>query len=89
MPDRMFPDLKTLIRQIEATASDSADPLAVMVALMKLTIASEADPYMLAGALIEGITATIEQRIPLEKRRDVAIEAVRLLRDRLETRGAI
>jgi hypothetical protein len=85
----MFPDLDALIRQIEATASDSADPLAILVALMKLTIASEADPYMLAGALIEGITATIMDRIPPEKRLDVAIETVRLLRDRLATRGII
>jgi hypothetical protein len=89
MPDRMFPDVKTLIRQIEATASDAPDPLAIMVALMKMVIASEADPYMLAGALIEGIAATVAQNIPPERQGDVAEQCVRLLRDRLAERGAI
>jgi hypothetical protein len=89
MPDRIFPDLETLIQKIEATAADSLDPLAIMIELMKLAVASSADPYLLAGALIEGITSTIAARIPQEKRRDVALEAVRLLRDRLETRGLI
>jgi hypothetical protein len=84
----MFPDLETLIRQIEATASDSADPLAILVALMKMTIASEADPYMVAGALIEGIVATVAQRMP-ERQGDVAVECVRLLRDRLAAGGLI
>jgi hypothetical protein len=89
MPERMFPDLETLIRKIEATASYSSDPLAILVALMKMAIASEADPYMLAGALIEGITATVAQKIPPERQRDVAVECVRLLRDRLSASGAI
>jgi hypothetical protein len=89
MPIPSFPDLDALIRQIEATAAGSPDPLAVTVALMKMAIASEADPYMLAGALIEGITATIAEKIPPEKQGDVAVEAVRLLRDRMKARGLI
>ena len=89
MPERMFPDLEKLIGQIEATATDAPDPLAILVALMKMAIASEADPYMLAGALIEGIAVTVAQKIPPERQGDVAVQCVRLLRDRLAARGAI
>jgi hypothetical protein len=56
---------------------------------MKMAIASDADPYMLAGALIEGIAATVAQKIPPERQGDVAAECVRLLRDRLAAGGAI
>jgi hypothetical protein len=40
----MFPDLEKLIGQTEATASDSHDPLAILVVLMKMAIASDAVP---------------------------------------------
>jgi hypothetical protein len=78
-----------LIGEIEATASDSPNPLAILVSLIKMAIASDADPYMLAGALIEGITATVAQKIPAERQGDVAGECVRLLRGRLAAGGAI
>ncbi len=78
-----------MIGEIEATASDFPDPLAILVVLMKMAIASDADPYMLAGALIEGITATVAQKIPAERQGDVAVECVRLLRDGLAAGGAI
>ena len=55
---------------------------------MRIVIRSDADPYLLNGALIEGI-ATIMQRIPAEKREEVAVQAVRLLRCRLREKGAI
>jgi hypothetical protein len=47
------------------------------------------DPYLLNGALIEGIAATIMQRIPAEKRGEASLEAMRLLRDQLRSHGAI
>jgi hypothetical protein len=83
MPDRTFPALDALVRHVEETATNQLDPVAVLVAMLKLVVASDADPYLLVGALIEGVAASIAQKIPPERQSDVAIEAVRLLRDRL------
>jgi hypothetical protein len=47
------------------------------------------DPYLLSGALIEGLASTILQRIPEERRGEVAVEAVRLPRDRLHAYGIV
>jgi hypothetical protein len=57
--------------------------------MLKTVVASDADPYPLAGAPVEGIAATISARIPPERQGQVAVETVRLLRDRLRARGAI
>jgi hypothetical protein len=59
MADR-FPALDALIRDVETITADQTDPLAVLVPLLHMLIQS--DPYLLDGALIEGIAATIMQR---------------------------
>jgi hypothetical protein len=89
MAERSFPGLADLIRDIEAEAKQQPDPLSVLVALLRLVVASDADPYLFTGALVEGIAANIANKIPPERQGDVAIEAVRLLRDRLHNYGAI
>ena len=58
-----FPALDALIRDVVTIAADQTDPLAVLILLMQMLIRSEVDPYLLNGALIEGIAATILQRI--------------------------
>ena len=88
MPDRT-PALDALIRAVEAQAAEKPDTVAILVGVLKLVIASEADPYLLSGALIEGIASTIVQRIPEERRGEVGFEAVRLLRDRLHAYGIV
>ena len=84
-----FPAVDALILDVETIAADQTDPLAVLILLMQMLIRSEVDPYLLNGALIEGIAATIMQRIPAEKRGEASLEAMRLLRDQLRSHGAI
>ena len=88
MPDRPAA-LDALIRDAEAAAADQTDPLAVLVMLMQIVIRSDADPYLLNGALIEGIAMTIMQRIPAERREEVSRQVMRVLHDRLRAKGAI
>jgi hypothetical protein len=88
MPDR-FPALDALIRDAEAVAAERPDVLRTLVVLLKAAIASDTDPYLLTGALIEGIAATVAHRIPAETQGDVSVEIVRLLRDRLRAQGTI
>jgi len=44
---------------VEAQAAEKPDPVANLVGILKLVIASEADPYLLSGVLVEGIASTI------------------------------
>ena len=84
-----FPALDALIRDVETVAADRTDPLVALMMLIQMLIRSEVDPHLLNGALIDGITATIMQRIPTEKRGEASLEAMRLLRDQLRSHGAI
>jgi hypothetical protein len=84
-----FPALDALIRDVEIITADQTDRLAVLILLMHMLIRSELDPYLLNGALIEGVAATIMQRVPAEKRGEASLEAMRLLRDQLRSHGAI
>jgi hypothetical protein len=63
--------------------------LALLVALIKVAIRSEVDPYLLSGVLIEGIASTINARIPEDRKGEIAAQAIRLLHERLQARGAI
>ena len=86
MPDR-FASLDEVIRQAEAAAAEKIDPLGHLALLLKLMIASDADPYLLIGELTEAIAAATSRRIPAEKRGEVGIAALRLLNDRFMDYG--
>ena len=57
--------------------------------MVKDVAASEADPYLIVGALIEGIAHTIDARIPMERRSDTIRASVALLIDRLRGSGLV
>ena len=90
---RVAPDhsaaIEALIRNAEAAPANQTDPLAVLVMLMRMVIKSDADPYLLNGALIEGVATTIMQRIAAEMREEVSRQVMRVLHDRLREKGAI
>ncbi len=50
---------------------------------IKQAIHDEVDPYLLAGALIEGIAMTLLSNIPEQKRMGVAKDVLKLLGARL------
>jgi hypothetical protein len=88
MPDHSAA-IEALICDAEAAVANQTDPLAVLVMMMRMVIKSDADPYLLNGALIEGVATTIMQRIPAEMREEVSRQVMRLLHDRLRETGAI
>jgi hypothetical protein len=65
-------------------ATEQPDLIALLAEKVKAAVASDADPYLLMGTLIEGVTHTLAS-IPLEKQSDTARAAVGLLLDRLRT----
>lgn len=83
MNDQTFPAINALMLDVEQKAAAEPDCLAAMVAALKSTIASEADPYLVAGALIEGLRVVISVKMPPERRADVAMNAIGLLLERL------
>lgn len=85
MPDRDFPSLQHLLREIEARAADRTSLPEVLAQVICRLTASEADPYLLIGVMAEGIVQAIAARIPAECQADVANEALGLLQERLQT----
>ena len=54
--------------------------------LLKMTINTEADPYLLIGQLTEAIAEAVAKRIPAEKQREVSGATFQLLYDRLQAK---
>ncbi len=73
----------------EAIATGQSDPLTILLELLRRTIASDADPYLLVGSLVEGIASAIALKISREEHGEIAVETVRLLRDRMRSHGLI
>ena len=46
------PALDAMIREVESAAAQQPDPIATLAMLLKMVIASAADPYLLTGALV-------------------------------------
>lgn len=79
----------SLIRAAEqaVAAAKEDDLVTYLVVLLRLFIWTEADPHLLAGALAEGVAATIAERIPAERQGEASREIVQVLVDRLRARG--
>ena len=79
----------SLIRAAEqaVAAAKEDDLVAFLAVLLRLLVWTEADPHLLAGALAEGVAATIAERIPAERQGEASREIVQVLVDRLRARG--
>ena len=86
--EKRFQAVEDLIRRVETRAAKEPDAPALVVALVKFVTQSEVDPYLLSGVLIEGIVSVIDSRIPEDRKREVAVQAIRLLHERLQAGGA-
>jgi hypothetical protein len=72
-----------LIDDINQTAAMQPRPLDTTMSMIKLAIATDSDPYLLVGSLIEGMTIAIAVQVPPARQNEVAAAAWQLLRDRL------
>jgi hypothetical protein len=89
LPDKAISAVDALISEINQTAAVQPRPLDVLMVTLKLSIAMDTDPYLLAGGLIEGIAIAIAKQIPSERHGEVARDTMRLLRDRMRTYNLI
>lgn len=72
----------SLVLLAKQAAAEQPDLIALLAEKVKAAVVSDADPYLLMGTLIEGVTHTLAS-IPPERQSDTARAAIGLLSDRL------
>lgn len=90
-PTRKRPNFRTIRKlssQAEQAAAQAPDPLAELSVAIKAALQTQADPYVMLGVLLEGMTQTLITRIPPERHLGTLTAALVLLRQRLAARGA-
>jgi hypothetical protein len=90
-PTRKRPNARTvrkLSSQAEQAAAHAPDPLAELSVAIKAALQSRADPYVMMGVLLEGMTQTLIRHVPPERHHGTLTAALVLLRQRLANRGA-
>jgi hypothetical protein len=89
-PTSRRPNART-VRKLSSQADQAAarvpDKLAELSVAIKTSLQSEADPYVMLGVLLEGMTQTLITRIPPERHLGTLTAALVLLRQRLAARG--
>jgi hypothetical protein len=88
MDERSFPDIALLIQRVEAAAADQLDIPAAVARLVKAGVDGSADPYLLIGALIEGVAHTLAS-VPVQVQAPTAKAATRLFLGRMAARGLL
>jgi hypothetical protein len=89
-PTRKRPNARTVRKlsgQAEHAAAQAPDKLAELSVAIKVALQSEADPYVMLGVLLEGLTQTLVTRIPPQRHRGTLAAALVMLRQRLADRG--
>ena len=81
--------LAALAQVAQQAAKEQADLIALLAQTAKDVSASEADPYLITGVLIEAVAHTLSAGIPAELQGATARAAVALLADRLYAAGLI
>ena len=79
--------VRKLSNQAEEAAAQVPDPLAGLSGAIKAALQSEADPYVMLGVLLEGMTQVLVTRIPSGRHHGTLSAALVLLRQRLADRG--
>jgi hypothetical protein len=85
LPERQFQALTTMLEGVERTTTATLHATQGVSNAVKQAIREEADPHILAGALVEGIAMTLLAGIAPERRRGVANDLLVLLYRRLDS----
>jgi hypothetical protein len=75
--------VRSLSCQATQAAAGAPDPLADLSAAIKIAMQSEADPYVMLGVLLEGMTQTMVTRIPPERHHGTLSATLVVLRQRV------
>ena len=84
MPPDTFNALNAMLQDVQRTTTATLNATQAVSNAVKQAIREEADPHILAGALVEGIATTLLARIPEECRHGVANDLLVLLYNKLD-----
>ncbi|HVZ09937.1 hypothetical protein [Rhodopila sp.] len=84
MAQTSFAAVDTMIRQIERTTLATLHATQALSNAIKQGLREEADPHVLAGALVDGIATTLIAGIPEDCRAGVAHDLLALLYARFD-----
>jgi hypothetical protein len=82
--DKIFGEIHRLIEQAEQAAAATPDPTSLLAHVIRLTVMTDADPYLILGVLVEGVAHTVATRIPDEGGGEIGREVSNLLVERLK-----
>ena len=85
--EKIFGEILRLIEQAEQVAAATPDPTNLLAHVIRLTVKTDADPYLILGVLVEGVAHTLATRIPDERRGEIGGEVSKLLVERLKAHG--
>jgi hypothetical protein len=87
MRHHSFPAIDDLIRQAERAAAATPDQVRLVAELVRLIGDRGVDPYLLIGALLEGVVHTLAKHVPPERQGESTEQLRRLLVERLRAHG--
>jgi hypothetical protein len=86
MPDRRS-TLDNLIREASRTAGRKPDSVQLLAQMIELALSDGADPYLVAGVLVEGAVYAVAHHIPAERQADAVAALTEMLAERLKANG--
>jgi hypothetical protein len=87
MPNRPYPAIDALVRRVKRLAAERPDPAHILAEIITMIGASETDPYVILGVLVEGTVQTVVRHIPTEQQAEASATLVELLAERLNAHG--
>lgn len=87
MPNRPYPAIDALVRRVKRIAAERPDPTQILAEMITMIGASDVDPYVILGVLVEGAVQTVAQHVPAERQAEAAAALRELLGERLNAHG--
>jgi hypothetical protein len=82
-------ELAKLIASVTQTAAGELNPVTVLANIIRTIAASDADPYLVIGVLLEGSVHTLASSIPCERQKDTAAALLQLITSRIRASGML
>ena len=87
MAQQLFPILDRLIREANRVSGRKPDSIEILAHMIRLALDDGADPYLIAGVLLEGAAYTVAHHIPSDCQAEAASTTRDLLAERLASHG--
>lgn len=80
-------EVRKLVGSAEQAAANVTDPVKGLAGTIKMITASDADPYLTMGMLVEGAVYILRTSLPSARQEETGVALQKLLYDRLQATG--